>query len=92
MASAVQYPAGSTPLHLAAQRGHIAILQAMLQARMHPLPGGTCQPMRTVVSCRPCHSAAAALFRPCCGHASIQHRKTLESLGFASTHTEYKTP
>jgi ankyrin repeat protein len=33
MASPVQYPAGSTPLHLAAQRGHIAILQAMLQAR-----------------------------------------------------------
>ena len=33
MASPVQYPAGSTPLHLAAQRGHIAILQAMLQVR-----------------------------------------------------------
>ena len=36
MASAVQYPAGSTPLHLAAQRGHIAILQAMLQVRRAP--------------------------------------------------------
>ena len=31
MSSAFQFPAGSTPLHLAAQRGHIAILQAMLQ-------------------------------------------------------------
>ena len=33
MQSSMQFPAGSTPLHLAAQRGQIAILQAMLQAR-----------------------------------------------------------
>lgn len=31
MQSSLQFPAGSTPLHLAAQRGQIAILQAMLQ-------------------------------------------------------------
>ena len=31
MQSSMQFPAGSTPLHLAAQRGQIAILQAMLQ-------------------------------------------------------------
>jgi ankyrin repeat protein len=31
MASNISCPAGSTPLHLAAQRGHISILQAMLQ-------------------------------------------------------------
>jgi len=31
MQSNMQFPAGSTPLHLAAQRGQIAILQAMLQ-------------------------------------------------------------
>ena len=33
MQSSMQFPAGSTPLHLAAQRGQIAILQAMLQVR-----------------------------------------------------------
>lgn len=33
MQSTLQYTAGSTPLHLAAQRGQIAILQAMLQVR-----------------------------------------------------------
>ena len=31
MVTPMQFPAGSTPLHLAAQGGHIAILQAMLQ-------------------------------------------------------------
>ena len=33
MASDLMPPAGSTPLHLAAHRGHVAILQAMLQVR-----------------------------------------------------------
>ena len=38
MQSSMQFPAGSTPLHLAAQRGQIAILQAMLQVRAATLP------------------------------------------------------
>ena len=38
MQSSMQFPAGSTPLHLAAQRGQIAILQAMLQVRTALLP------------------------------------------------------
>ena len=38
MQSSMQFPAGSTPLHLAAQRGQIAILQAMLQVRTATLP------------------------------------------------------
>jgi len=33
MPSLLACPPGSTPLHLAAARGHIALLQAMLQAR-----------------------------------------------------------
>ena len=46
MASDLMPPAGSTPLHLAAHRGHVAILQAMLQVRntlAAPLQG-TAQP------------------------------------------------
>ena len=31
MSSSVSVPAGSTPLHLAAQQGNVAIVQAMLQ-------------------------------------------------------------
>ena len=36
MPSLLACPPGSTPLHLAAHRGHVAILQAMLQARVSP--------------------------------------------------------
>jgi hypothetical protein len=35
MVSSISCPSGSTPLHLAAQHGHIAILQAMLQVRAY---------------------------------------------------------
>ena len=41
MQSSLQFPAGSTPLHLAAQRGQIAILQAMLQVGGHSDHQGT---------------------------------------------------
>ena len=39
MPSLLACPPGSTPLHLPAARGHIALLQAMLQARPRRAPG-----------------------------------------------------
>lgn len=35
MHSALSIPSGSTPLHLAAQKGQVAIIQAMLQVSYH---------------------------------------------------------
>ena len=35
MHSTLSIPSGSTPLHLAAQKGQVAIIQAMLQVSYH---------------------------------------------------------
>ena len=51
MVTTYSVPAGSTPLHVAAQRGHVAILQAMLQVCTSQSPSLSIHVHLCLVSC-----------------------------------------